>query len=639
MRRSGRRILPGVFAAGLFFSLWLPAEAAVGVVKEGVIRVNCGGGAYTDKSGNLWAADQEFQTGGWGYTGGIAVNAKKGIDGTEDDALYQSSRQAAPNLGYKFTVPGGNYQVVLKYAEAKYDSVNRRVFSMVLEGLTYIPNLDLLASAGRDKAFDRTFTITVSDGILDVDFLNVVDFAQISAISVTPAEGNIYYVAVDGSDDNPGTIDRPWATVQKAADALQAGDTVYLRSGRYYIDNEIIPRNSGKPERWITYAGYPGETPIIDAVNHFVRPPSGRPPFDHDHGAFQIEGLCYIQIRDIRLENSHNAGFTVRNSHHIDFYNNTICKTFSSCIAIWDGCRDHKVFGNTLIKGTTKEMEIRHQGYRPVGEAPHEALTIGGAANCEVAYNYLYNCDKEGIDFKGNCKNGKAHHNFLYKLARTAIYVDGWGSLLKDVEVFENVAENCATGAMVSSEGGALVDNVRIHHNLFYYCRYAGVEINAWFGQDGPRSNIQIYNNTIYKSGNTRGGIFLETFNIKDVVIRNNISADNWILQIGTAGQNLKAFKIAIDYNLYYGKMNNWESQGAPMYPVPGSKAVNADPMFNDPVNGDFYLRRGSPAINAGHPDKEYRDPDGSRGDLGAFPYKAVNRFWWKTNFPPVAGR
>ena len=38
-------------------------------------------------------------------------------------------------------------------------------------------------------------------------------------------DGMIYYVAPTGNDDNPGSVDYPWRTIQKAADTLTAGDT------------------------------------------------------------------------------------------------------------------------------------------------------------------------------------------------------------------------------------------------------------------------------------------------------------------------------------------------------------------------------------------------------------------------------
>ncbi|MFC2170767.1 T9SS type A sorting domain-containing protein [Calditrichota bacterium] len=45
-----------------------------------------------------------------------------------------------------------------------------------------------------------------------------------------------------------------------------------------------------------------------------------------------------------------------------------------------------------------------------------------------------------------------------------------------------------------------------------------------------------------------------------------------------------------------------------------------ADPLFANADSGDFHLSQGSPLINAGDPDSP-DDPDGSRADVGVFPY------------------
>ncbi len=42
-----------------------------------------------------------------------------------------------------------------------------------------------------------------------------------------------YYVAPNGSDKTPGTSEQPFATIQKAADAVRPGDTVIVRDGTY----------------------------------------------------------------------------------------------------------------------------------------------------------------------------------------------------------------------------------------------------------------------------------------------------------------------------------------------------------------------------------------------------------------------
>ncbi len=53
----------------------------------------------------------------------------------------------------------------------------------------------------------------------------------------------VYYVSPAGSDADPGEmLAHPWRTLQKAADTLTAGETVWIRAGTYH--ERLWPSNS-----------------------------------------------------------------------------------------------------------------------------------------------------------------------------------------------------------------------------------------------------------------------------------------------------------------------------------------------------------------------------------------------------------
>ena len=52
-----------------------------------------------------------------------------------------------------------------------------------------------------------------------------------------------YYVSTAGNDSDPGTIDKPWKTIQKAANTAAAGNIVVILQGTY--DEFVIIKNSG----------------------------------------------------------------------------------------------------------------------------------------------------------------------------------------------------------------------------------------------------------------------------------------------------------------------------------------------------------------------------------------------------------
>jgi hypothetical protein len=46
---------------------------------------------------------------------------------------------------------------------------------------------------------------------------------------------------------------------------------------------------------------------------------------------------------------------------------------------------------------------------------------------------------------------------------------------------------------------------------------------------------------------------------------------------------------------------------------------ISSDPKFVNWENGNYQLQSVSPAVNAGPPDPQYNDRDGSRNDIGMF--------------------
>ena len=80
--------------------------------------------------------------------------------------------------------------------------------------------------------------------------------------------GVAFYVATDGNDSNPGTVDRPFATLEHARDQVRmtrdvnSGPVhVYLRSGTYYLNHTFVisERDSGSESQPILYSAYNDE--------------------------------------------------------------------------------------------------------------------------------------------------------------------------------------------------------------------------------------------------------------------------------------------------------------------------------------------------------------------------------------------
>ena len=138
-----------------------------------------------------------------------------------------------------------------------------------------------------------------------------------------------YYVATNGNDNSSGSKDNPFATIQKAADRVATGDTVYIRGGIYKITKSatrgagIRFTKSGTSEKRICYWAYPNEIPVFD----FSRMPISKSTYTH---GFEVTGswlhfkgleLCNVPMNinsncAITVNNCSNNIFELLNLHH-----------------------------------------------------------------------------------------------------------------------------------------------------------------------------------------------------------------------------------------------------------------------------------------------------------------------------------
>ncbi len=132
------------------------------------------------------------------------------------------------------------------------------------------------------------------------------------------ADNADYYVSTSGSDENPGSKAQPFATIEKARDALREDISkgpdkdmaVLIRGGKYEITKPLVfgPEDGGGNIFGVTYAGYPGEKVVISGgrkVTGWEKTEDGRwqcdvSEFVQKYGAFRdlyINGRRCIRAR------------------------------------------------------------------------------------------------------------------------------------------------------------------------------------------------------------------------------------------------------------------------------------------------------------------------------------------------------
>jgi parallel beta-helix repeat protein len=160
----------------------------------------------------------------------------------------------------------------------------------------------------------------------------MIGFLLNGVLSSRAATAATYYVATTGNNDNPGTQAQPFRTIQKGLDTLRAGDTLYLRGGKY---NEGIRHSKKQPvpsgTSWtnpVTIAGYPGENVTLrggvslmtygDSLRYLV--------FDNlslDGRGFYVRGpeAQHIRFQNSEVKNSPTHGIQGYDAAYIEFIN------------------------------------------------------------------------------------------------------------------------------------------------------------------------------------------------------------------------------------------------------------------------------------------------------------------------------
>ena len=120
----------------------------------------------------------------------------------------------------------------------------------------------------------------------------------------TPVIVDPLYVAPDGNDDNAGTLDAPFASLDKALSVVVAGQTIYMRGGVYSPTQTISLTQRGNDVNMYKIWAYPDEVPVLD----FSGSPAGARGFLVTGAYWHLKELeiQYAQDNAIKIDGSHN---------------------------------------------------------------------------------------------------------------------------------------------------------------------------------------------------------------------------------------------------------------------------------------------------------------------------------------------
>lgn len=112
------------------------------------------------------------------------------------------------------------------------------------------------------------------------------------------------FVAPDGDDLNPGTIELPLKTLVKAMTYAGLDSLIYMRGGVYAISSTITTSKSGEIGKYIKVWAYPGESPVLDFSTE-------------TYGARGIQiSQSYWHFKGLEIKNAGDNGIHISGGHN-----------------------------------------------------------------------------------------------------------------------------------------------------------------------------------------------------------------------------------------------------------------------------------------------------------------------------------
>ena len=386
-----------------------------------------------------------------------------------------------------------------------------------------------------------------------------------------------FFVANTGNDGNDGGSAAPWLTLQKAANSVQAGDTVIVRAGTYA---GFDLRTDGTAANRIVFQGEAGAT--ITSRNPIT--PDG----------INLEGADYVTIEGFKVVGMPRTGIRSVLNHHVIIRNNE-CDLNQSW-GILTGFSDDILIENNITTRSVVEHGIyfSNSGDRPI---IRNNVSWGNRAN--------------GIHMNGDVSLGGDGIISNALVEGNVIYGNGVGG-----------------GSGINCDG---VQNSTIRNNLIYDTHASGISLYQIDGGGGSSGNL-VVNNTVIVAADGRWALNIQSGSTGNTV-RNNIlyTAHSFRGSIDISGDSLAGFSS--DYNVLMNRMTTnggdsvqtlaqWQaSSGQDAH----SLVATPSQLFVNAAGFDFHLSAASAAVDAGTTQfaplidfEGHARPSGSGIDIGA---------------------
>lgn len=368
----------------------------------------------------------------------------------------------------------------------------------------------------------------------------------ITLSSINAASAYDYYMSVDGKDSNIGNLSLPWATLNKAAATMVAGDTLWIMDGTYYNQSGSVA-NNGTASNHIIFSSYKGGTPI------FVDNTSSPTPVllkIFNKAYIDVIGNFYIKGNNTSTYRGYgNAVLVADGAHDILVKNIKTRDTAGGAIVVQYLVYNVLVENNEIINAGWNSIGL--YGVNPSDIAHFNRIHDIIIRNNTIHDFYIHN----GIDLWSDVENITIDSNTIYNTSQIPIYVhEGVNGkelnkniTIKNNKIFDSSSAmriistteiNITNNTLVNINGMSLsisfdledgagpsygiMDSVNIRDNFFSNSTDASIKLTSSNASRIDIGTAIIENNTFIKGGTKTDNIETKPYTGHDVILRNN---------------------------------------------------------------------------------------------------------------------
>ena len=446
--------------------------------------------------------------------------------------------------------------------------------------------------------------------------------------------GADYYVAISGKDSNTGTSqEEPWASLQVAlgSTALAPGDTIHVGAGEFA--GSAATKRSGNERDRITLVGADERRTVIKgklAVTHDYYNIVG---VMFDRGYPTLDGCAFVTVSNCEMKRALHGIYLTGGAHDCTIISNEFHHPTATYGMLDLGGYNHTIVGNVL-RDSSGQDAIRANGAHTIFIQNNSFLRIISPASLHLkaalrAPLAIENGAKSlniGSGFAFTVDDSVTLYSASNSSIRMAGFVTDYSNGILAVDVFEALGSGIQEDWQIKLsagnnhadivqaftfdsydivfDGNKMIDctaqlgnieqnnnpNVRdytFRNNLFVNSR---IQINVY------APGFRFYNNTVFSTDGNVGfrAATATKGDGKPIRVYNNIFCRVGAIESGGPYSGALAdYNLMTDYADDSAKEDFTEAHGINGGYVP-------EEIFVDPLNLDFRLRDGSPAIGKG---------------------------------------